>query len=240
MIIGGWGLWADVGDVIISLIVLAIMVASGLSQILGKVRENRPARRPQPARPAKPAQAGGPGARGGRGAIEDEIGEFLRQAAQRRAPQAGRPPMAEVAAPKAPLDRPGVHSARGGPVHRPAARPPEPLEAQVVAPALADQRLTSAEQLGGAVAAEEEAMRERVHEAFDHELGTIAPRSGAPAAPPSPGAAAEPSATPAGGAETAVPVAAAAGFAALLGSAETVQQAIVLNEILTRPTHRWE
>ena len=50
--------------------------------------------------------------------------------------------------------------------------------------------------------------------------------------PPARGKTAEPSEPP-------LPATAAAGLAAMLGNAESLQQAIVINEILQRPLHRW-
>ena len=36
-----------------------------------------------------------------------------------------------------------------------------------------------------------------------------------------------------------MPATSAAGFAALLADADSIRQAIILNEILQRPEHRW-
>jgi hypothetical protein len=61
---------------------------------------------------------------------------------------------------------------------------------------------------------------------FDHELGTLSSRGREPAAP-----AAQPVATG--------PTSAAAQLAAMLANPEGLRQAVMMNEILRRPSERW-
>ena len=78
-------------------------------------------------------------------------------------------------------------------------------------------------------------MEGHLHDVFDHQLGTLGG---------TPGESAE--AAQADEAEalddriSSVPVAAAAGLAAILADATSLRQAILLNEIFQRPEHRWQ
>jgi hypothetical protein len=229
---------ADWGTVIWIIAVILFFVVPAIGQALGKLfgqQKPAPPRRvggapvpqraqpiPQRAQPAPqraqpaPQRAQQPAARG----LDDEISEFLRRAARGQAGQAQQPGRPRPAAPPP----------------RPARKPEPVLEAEVVEEVGArpvGARLDTKEfasrsaKLGGEVVGAERQFEQHLQEAFDHKLGDLGgkqPKAKAPAqAEPAP-----------------MPPAAAAGFAALLGSAEDIRQAIVLNEILTRPVDRWQ
>jgi hypothetical protein len=219
----------DVG-LIIGIVIVIIAV---LGQVLTKLKEAQQPppqqRRPQPQ--VRPPQAGaGGGAGGGKpNPLEDEIRQFLRGAAERRGPAAEKRPQ-QVSPPRPAQPRPA------------ASRSPTPVEAEVVtaeAGGLREQleakesrRLVSS--LDADMAEADDKMDSHVHEVFDHQLGTLGrtpSASGpAPAAPPS---------SPKGTA-TPLPQTAAAGLAAMFASAENIRTAVLVNEILQRPEHRWQ
>jgi len=79
-----------------------------------------------------------------------------------------------------------------------------------------------ARELGEEVVHAESHFEEHLHSVFDHQLGRLGEGSA-----PKPG-------------EAGIPATAAAGLAAMLADAQSLRQAIVLSEILSRPEHRWE
>ena len=83
-------------------------------------------------------------------------------------------------------------------------------------------------QLGTGVVKAEKQLEQHIQQVFERRVSTLAPRDARSAAPAE-------SSKPASG----LPPTAAAGFAALLASAASVRQAIILHEILTRPEDRW-
>lgn len=219
----------DLLKIAIAILFVVIPVVWGILSKLGQQQGpgGGPARRP----PGGPGQArrppaGAPQARGpARGGLEDEIGEFLRRAARQRQAQPARPP-------------------------RPAERPvmAQPVEVEVVREApLGDQmkrhvreylntgdfeRRTS--ELGDEVAQADDQMEQRLHEKFDHELGRLAATPGQSAGQPQVEEAAEPE-----GRVAELPSTAAAGLAVMLSQPIGIRQAIIINEILARPEHRW-
>jgi len=222
-----WGV--DLGDVITVIVVLAIIVLSGLMQLMGKAKQGQqPARGRQ--RPGRAVRAGQP-RRAARpaagGEVDDEIADFLRRAAQRRQP----PPAQRPARPK------------------PAAGPRAAQQAQVVAELVAEPRRPTtvaehvrhhldtsgiaqeAAELGSDVTSAEREMEQHLKETFsqgmsgaDESLAQTATQLGAGGGQP---------------VGPSVPSTSAAGLAALLADTNNVRQAIVLSEILTRPVERW-
>lgn len=204
---------ADIGQLIGVVIFVLFLVISVAGQLATKWREiqQEAQRRAGPRRPP-PTQ----------GPLEKEIAEFLRTAGQRRRP--GQVPSA--AAPNA---RPPEVPARA-PIE-------QPLEAEIIEPeaghlreALQTRRLVSV--TPKEVSQADQRLQEHLHGAFNHHLGPLAAGE-ARAEPAATGSTAtqEPAMT--------IPPAALAGFGALLASGESVRQAIILSEILTRPEHRW-
>jgi flagellar biosynthesis/type III secretory pathway M-ring protein FliF/YscJ len=223
-------LWAQGFDIIVALIIIFGFLVPLVMQVIEKLKEaqqkggggQRPQQRRQP-----PARAQGPADAD----VEDEIGDFLRRAAERR--QGGQPAQAMPAQPRRPQ-----------PPRRPPAR--QPVEAILVeerAPRSAFPDLTQqverdidtrkfaqrSKQLERRAEQARRKAEQHAHQVFDHPVGHL---TDSPAAP----------------GETGVPAAAlgaevgpglAAGLPALLASPLGLRQAIVLAEILQRPEHRW-
>jgi len=223
----------DVGQVIWVIVVILFIVVPAIGQLLAKMGQQQ---RPGGGRPpGRPPAGGGPAAgRPAAGGLEDEIGEFLRRAAQRRQGQAAPPP-----------------PPRGQPVGPPAvAQPARPqlVQAEVVRPQALGEGIKQhvgeyldpgefqrrAAGLGEEVAQADEQIEQRLHARFNHQVSSLADTPGESAAV----ARVEPAGEP----EDRVgelPSTAAAGLAAMLGSSEGIRRAIVINEILTRPEDRW-
>ena len=216
---------ADIGDLIAFLVFIVIGLLSVAGQIMNKAREGRqnagPPQKPRPRPQPQPRQQQGP--------LVNEIDQFVRQAAQRRA-EGGRRPAAQRQG-----GRPQANPRRPA-----AAQPPvEAVPAELLQP-VADESGSVAEHIRTRVASKnvgtlssrrmesevdqaDENLEERVHEVFDHKLGRL---SGTP------GETAKESGA-------AIPHTAAAGMAAMLTDPASIRQAIVLTEILQRPEHRW-
>ncbi len=246
---------AGAEEVIQVLIVLAVILVPLIGQLFSWMREAQQ----QAAKKAEQQNRGGGMAGGhaqqrprrGREAVEDEIGEFLRRAAERRGGQA-RP-----AEPPRPPQRPArpPRPAPPAPARRPIGPPPAPevapVEVEVVAEPAgfpdrvsehvkkymeADRLSEHASQLGYDLSQTDERLEARLHTRFDHQLGGLSHQAEDlfPDSEPFPvpvdmsGAEPEP-----------LPETAAAGFAALLSDAQSLRNAVVLNEILHRPTERW-
>ncbi len=209
------------------LIWLAIFIVFGvvpaIFQMINKQgQKQRRRQRPKPDRQQPPVQAVGARPQppqGAGGGMEGEIEEFLRRAAQPR----GRRPAARPAAEPAAVQE-DVHN------HPVGAGMPEHV----------GERLDRSEfqrrsdQLGGEVAQADEQAQERLHQVFDHQVGQLAETPGeSPATPQSS------SAEELEGRTAELPSTAAAGLAALFSNADNIRQAIVINEVLTRPEDRW-
>jgi hypothetical protein len=223
-------LLADAEQLLGIVIFIIVAVLSALGQMMNKQREAKAAqelaRRRAAAGQAQPQQPQRPA-----GGLEDEIGEFLRRATQGRA---GQP------AQQVPAQRPAA-------TRRPAQRPPRPaerpVEAQVVEPRrgpvggrvgdMVSKDLDTSDikkrtqQLGTGTKQAVQAVQQHLRQKFDHKVSTLAaePSKTAEAQPKTPG--------------EELPATAAAGFAAMLTDINNVRQAIILNEILQRPEHRW-
>ena len=209
---------AGIGDVIGILVFIVIGLLSVAGQIMNKAREGKQNAGPPPGQRPRPQ----PQPRQQQGPVVNEIDQFARQAAQRRA-EGGRRPVAQ---------RQG-----GWPQpapRRPAAAQPlvEAVPVELLEPVAERVRTHVASGNVGALGSRKlasevdqaaENLEEHVHDVFDHELGQLsrtpdesARKSGA-----------------------AIPPTAAAGIAAMLTDPASIRQAIVLTEILQRPEHRW-
>jgi hypothetical protein len=218
----------DFGEIVKILFIVFIALAAGLMKLFSGVK------------PAGQKPGGGPAAVPPRpaptDALNNEIDEFLRRAAQRRQRQqsrgaeAVRPPRESVIRQGRAVERPveaEVISARpvGGEVEK-------HLQKFAAEKKEFEER---AARLGGEVAQADDKVAAHLKEKFTHQLGQLERRLGETAASPSP--------APTGFAEDQIPplpATAAAGFAALLMNAPSLRQAIVLSEILPRPMDRWE
>jgi type IV secretory pathway VirB10-like protein len=146
--------------------------------------------------------------------LDDQIGEFLRKASQRRAggPPAARPPQPASRQP-------------------PRARREEPVEVTPIEES--PQRFKPLESGLATQAQADAAMEGHLRQVFDHGLGQLS------SAGQSPAPVASPTAT---SGEQSVADALAlgpSGLAGLLASGVVMRQAIVLNEIIQRPLDRW-
>jgi hypothetical protein len=247
-------LFADIEDLIKVGIFIFIIAAGAIGHLITKMKEaQEAARRREQQRARAQAQAQVPGKKD---ALEDEIGAFLRGAAERRgaggqqparpAPQQPRPaaagprPVARPTARPAPQQRP-VRPARPvgpPPVEEPvdlvladASQPAQPLREQRGADRL--RHLAPAD-VGREVSQADEKMEEHVHEVFDHKLGQLAGKRGDTArpAPVQEASSPEDRVSP-------LPSTAAAGMAALFADVNNLRQAILIHEILRRPEERW-
>ena len=222
-------LLAELEDVIGVIVFFVVAVAVWLFQAVGKMLQQG-----RPQRPVRPGQAGR-----AQGGLQEEIGEFLRKAAQgQRRPQQQPPPVPD-------RPQPGPQAVRaevGG--HR--------------QPARADLALERARQ--AAEAARARARAQRTGPAPPQPASRPRPepqrRPASPKRQPEPildaavvsepaaetlraalGSAAVATARPE---STAMPTgAAAAGIHAMLSNPDNLRQAIILSEILNRPTDRW-
>jgi hypothetical protein len=251
-------LLADIGEVIGAAVGLLFLVMWIVNQIrdakkqMNAPRGQQPQRqvqqRPQPPAPA-PAQAGQQA-----DPLRDQVQEFLRRAQQQQRP--AQPPAAqrprkrpianeiEVLVPNEPVTERRSLSEPFRPMGQPA-RTAESEPTQRLTPAprgLSDAPLTSvsehvadhigagpravawqASKLGQRIIADDEQFDVQLKAKFDHSIGTLAASRVAEPAP----SAAQASESP------------AAQIAAMLASPGGVRQAIVINEILNRPSDRW-
>lgn len=237
---------AGIEDFIGILVFVLFLVISIVGQLLAKVRENqeqaqrrqaqqRQAQRPQAAGPA-PRPAPGAQARAGQGQdpLKDEIGEFLRRAAERRGAAPAQP--ARRPAPAQPPVRETRPARETRPVRKtPAPRIDEPVEVELVEVPSTPSRSAfvptqgatetarlATERLGRDIDQADERMAEHLHQVFDHQVGTLQ-RGRIQLQVQEP-----------------LPQTTAAGLASMVADPVRLRQAILLNEILERPVHRWE
>jgi hypothetical protein len=205
----------DIGDVIKFLVVLLIVVIPAISQIVAKIREAQKPPLP-PVRGGKPVRPAGE-------SFKDEIEEFLRRAAEGRQQARGA---GQSRTGQAPRTKPAR-------APTPPPKPAEPAEPPRTVVAHVEKRLDTSEfqrrtaQLGGEVAEADDKLDARVHDVFEHQLSQFDWRT--PGELEAAGEALPPSAT----------TAAVAGIFPLLTNPEGLRQAIILNEILQRPSDRW-
>jgi len=210
------------GELIGILIMILVFVVPAILQALNKQAQRQkgpPGRRP----PARPAVGKRPAA----GDVEAEIEEFLRRAAQPRGVQPPRP-----------AARPAMAQLAGGP-----RGPGEVARDRPVGVGMAehvqkyldrDEFQRRAAELGGQAARTDQQTERHLQQVFGHEVSHLADVPGESAAVPQ---VEEP-----GEADDRIrefPTTAAAGLAALFSDATSIRQAIIINEILQRPEHRW-
>jgi hypothetical protein len=230
---------------VFAVIFLVIMIGKLISAMRTPQRPAGPMR-PMVPPPQQPRQAQQPQAQTARPkSVKEEIDDFLRRAAQKKQGQAGPAPTADHSRrisqqedPARRISQPSI----------PLAQRTEPLEAEVVRERPVggavsahvkkylderefDQRVSK---LGGQVAAADTKIEQHLQEVFGHGIGKLSAKPGETAAAPTPQFT--------GFFQDNVPAVAAAGtgLAALLNNVDNLRQAIVLNEILKRPSDRWE
>jgi hypothetical protein len=199
-------LLADIGDVFGVVVVIVVFVIA----IIGKVASWYQAISAAEAQRTRQRTQNAPR----RTPLDDEIGEFLRKAAQRRT---GGPPAARPAQPAS---------------RQPRLRREEPLEVVPIEES-PSQRFKPLESGLATQAQADAAMDVHLRQTFDHGLGQLssAGQSPAPAASP----------TSVSGEQSLADALALgpSGLAGQLASGVVMRQAIVLNEIIQRPLDRW-
>lgn len=255
--------WGDALKAIAPLLVLAYWIFSALSEAKKQVPAEPKARpRPQPVVPAEkvapiPADAAARGGVAGPVAkpVEDnvraEVEEFLRRVrgqgdGERRPAKVaeGRRPRIEVLVDE--TDEPAVPAQRRPLVSKERQTPPPlrrtptvpagelrdraPISLPNVEPVPLQQRHLAesgvaehARHMGEQFGQADDRMQAHLHRKFDHNLGALSAREATPAEQ----GVVAPAATP------------AENIAALLATPLGMQQAIILSEIMHRPTHRW-
>lgn len=221
---------AGIEEVIGPILFVLVVIVSVIGQVMAKWREaqQQAQRRGQASRPARPAgnpprpagspqrTAAGSGkpAPGGRDPLKDEIGEFLRRAAERRGGTAAPAPTRPVPAPPRPV-RPAQPPVTAEVV------PPRPPQLSTLKTHVGEKRVGTTG-LGHDIEQADEEMEKHLQAVFEHRVGTLS-RADAEAM-----------------ARTASSPTASIGLIAMLQDPLSLRQAIVLNEILNRPEHRWE
>jgi hypothetical protein len=232
---------AGLENLVFLAVVILFILIPGLGQVLSKIREAQQAeeaRRRMPAAPRPPAPARPQGAPPQQDPLRREVGDFLRKAPQPRAP--GRPQQTPA------MGRPATAPPVVPPWQRPAH---EPVPVELLEPVPEDaggagrgrsrppeRELESLPaSVPPAVAATGGLMQGHLHEMFDHHLGTLGDTPGES------GQAAQPREAEAAGAQVVfLPTTAAAELAAMLANPVSLRQAILFQEILQRPEHRWQ
>jgi hypothetical protein len=207
------------------IIPIVMVIVYGINYFLGQVKRSQ-----MQGGPPKPAGAPKPA----RQELNEELNEFLRRATQRRGEGSGAAEAAQRAA----------EQARTPPVRRRKKPVVEVVEVQDAAdePLRNRPRVASAlekrtiedparplTQLGRV----EDSLQSRMRESFDHQIGQLAGPATAAAAPPEPrdealAATAPPSLSVSAG-----------DIAGMFANPQSVGQALILGEILSRPVHRW-
>jgi hypothetical protein len=248
--------WNELVSVLVGLVFLVIWVINQIND----ARKKQAAEVGRPVDvPVEPMEAVAPQAapQGGGQAdpLRAQVDEFLRRAGQQPKPPAPQRPArptgndeivvlldeSQVAPPRKPLaEKPrGMGRPNAAPA-RPAAPPKEPRPQQprrvgrqrkTVADHVAERSGAASEtfqkevaDLGSRVKQADAQFDVQLHQKFDHELSRLGDKSAVATSQPS---------TPV---ETKSP---AAQIAAMLASSDGVRQAVVLNEVLNRPTDRW-
>lgn len=202
------------------LIAVAIPILIGLgSWAIGQLQKNAQAQRRVPPRPG-PAQP-----RPVAPSPADEVEEFLRRVSQRREQPAAK-----------------VEAARPAPAAKPVAPPPAEKpskrrgkQARTSVAEHVEQTLDAKKKFSGHktnVDSADEAMQQHVKSVFEHRIGQFQTET---LTDDTQSASAE-----AAGAAIPIVVTPARELAALLQTPQGMRQAILLGEVLRRPTHRWE
>ena len=239
-------------DVVVRVLIpFVVFVIIMIGKLVSAMRV--PQRPPGPVRPPvlppqQPRQAQQPQAQAARPkSVKEEIDEFLSRAAQKKqGPATPADPTRRISQPSSPLAQRVDPTRRISQPMAPLAQRVGPVEAEVVRERPVggavsehvkkyldekefDQR---ASKLGGEVAAADTKIEQHLKEVFGHGISKLAAKPGETASPPTPQTAGifqdQPAALP------------AAGLAALLNNIDNLRQAIVLNEILQRPSDRWK
>ncbi|MGD9127694.1 MAG: hypothetical protein PVH19_09975 [Planctomycetia bacterium] len=187
-------------------------------------QRQRPFGEPQPPKPAAPVDD----------EVAAELRDFLERAATGRAPTSPKPTPPVVAAPIEPAeekhvplaDRPTRHSS----LEKRSVPTSHTVDAEIIIEPPTTQERRRAEAVrakkqAAAAAQARSAEKQKGRSKFDHQVGSLQKRTHTEKA---------------GHAPTLTPATMANDIAVMFASTENIRQAIVINEILTRPIHRWE
>ena len=223
-------LWAGVEDWIGIIVFILFIVIPAIGQIISSMSKDKPAKRVGGNRPQQP--------RGARVEMEDEIGAFLREAAQRKGEQG----------PAVRGQQPGVRKPQQPP-QRPRRSQVEAVEAVIVEEPAVGGRVErevqqhldpskfakSSAELGGRVSQADQEVEQHLRQKFSGDVSRLQRQRGETAEAPTPVV----KVSELEDAVDGMPKTAAAGLAALFANAQNIRQAIVINEILQRPEDRW-
>lgn len=225
---------ADAGEIIKILIFLLIIGGSLIGKLINAPGRQQVRRKPQPqpqrARGgAKPAAAGAGGRGGMQANLEREIEQFLQ-----RARGAQQPPAAGQMKPAPPV----VAEAMSAEVVTPGDRFGSGVKSHVrdhLGPKISHEREA---QLGETLDHTDERVEERLHEKFDHDLGRLEKKATGAEREVSQGTDAAVWGDQESGRLTAEEI--QSKLAGMLRSPGDIRDAILLSEILERPSSRWD
>ncbi|HVC92936.1 MAG TPA: hypothetical protein VND64_04555 [Pirellulales bacterium] len=213
----------DLGD-ILKVIFVIVFISIGAIKQLGKAadaQKRKMARPPAPPRPPRPQP--------GRREVEDEVSDFLRRAAEKRA---GRPAVVTPAdAPVEPTRR-LIEIGASDVIHAQAIEEPPTgaSVAQHVRQHLDTREFEARASNLTSVDQADEAIESHLHQVFAHQVGHLS--SSRPADPVLEGQSGAAPTTP----DTTAP---AEYLVSLLGNPQSLRSAVILREVLERPTQRW-
>ncbi len=221
------------GVVLTAVVLFFIFLFNAISQMAKKGKQGQQQRGPNPQQPRanvpRPPQARQPAPGQRAGGVADEINSFLDRLTQQQPAAQRQPPAQQRPAPQRPVRQPPPAAAR-------------PVEAEVITLSEGKsvgghvkshlgtrelkQRLPT--HLEGKAAQADDKMEAHLHRVFDHGIGSLAHEEDNALELQAQG---EP-----GGA---FPATAAAGLAAMFANPGNIRQAIIIQEVLNRPTDRW-
>lgn len=216
-------LLADVDDWVRLAVVIVPIILYALNSLLGGDKKAAPQRPQRPQQPAPPRQQ-----------IDDEVEQFLKRAAERRAGNAQR---AEVKPPPSvfpqtsPSPQPAARGAREVISATVAEQRPSNLSTLGERPALASEFEERAARLSRLASEESQRLSQHLSDVFDHKVGGLESRQVGTLASGALNADAPPPQQP--------QVSDAAAVLEMLRQPQSARRAIILAEILARPEHRW-
>jgi len=206
--------------------VIAVIVFMSIAAIrhLGKAANTQQRKLARPIAPPRPRP------QPDRREVEDEVSDFLRRAAEKRS---GRPPaVSPAAAPAAEAPRRLIEIGASDVVHAQAIEEPPTgaAVAQHVRQHLDTREFDARASHLTSVDQADEAIESHLHQVFAHQVGHLS--SSRPADPVLEGQSGAAPTTP----ETTAP---AEYLVSLLGNPQSLRSAVILKEVLERPTQRW-
>jgi len=204
-------------DTIKVIVVIVVMSIAALNK-LGKAAT---AQRRKPARPAPPPR---PRVPGGRREVEDEVSDFLKRAAEKRGSRTAEPRPLEP--PRRLIEIGASDIVQAQAIEE---APTGAAVAQHVRQHLDTGAFTTRASHLTSVDQADEAIESHLHQVFAHQVGHLSSRDAEPSLE---GQSGDAPTTPA----VTVP---AEFLLALLDNPQSLRSAVILNEVLQRPTERW-